>query len=106
MTFEEWKAAIDVILLAKLGCTQDDLPDWLARDAFDDEVTPEEAAEYTQTFEGAAQSACWFWETNKLNQYADTGDILTMTKRINGGTIGLEDRKKHYAHALHVLGVH
>lgn len=46
MTFEEWKTAIDVILLAKLGCTQDDLPDWLARDAFDDEVTPEEAAEY------------------------------------------------------------
>ena len=70
------------------------------------EISPEEAAEYTQTFEGAAQSACWFWETNKLNQYADTGDILTMTKRINGGTIGLEDRKKHYAHALHVLGVH
>jgi len=70
------------------------------------EITPEEAAEYTQTFEGAAQSACWYWETNKLNQYADTGDILTMTKRINGGTIGLEDRKKHYAHALHVLGVH
>jgi putative chitinase len=70
------------------------------------EITPEAAAEYTQTFEGAAQSACWFWETNKLNQYADTGDILTMTKRINGGTIGLEDRKKHYAHALHVLGVH
>jgi len=28
-----------------------------------------------------------------------------MTKRINGGTIGLEDRKKHYEHALHVLGV-
>jgi putative chitinase len=70
------------------------------------EISSEEAAEYTQTFEGAAQSACWFWETNKLNQYADTGDILTMTKRINGGTIGLEDRKKHYAHALHVLGVH
>jgi putative chitinase len=70
------------------------------------EISPEEAAEYTQTFEGAAQSACWFWETNKLNQFADTGDILTMTKRINGGTIGLEDRKKHYAHALHVLGVH
>jgi putative chitinase len=70
------------------------------------EISPEEAAEYTQTFEGAAQSACWFWETNKLNQWADTGDILTMTKRINGGTIGLEDRIKHYKHALHVLGVH
>jgi putative chitinase len=69
------------------------------------EISPEEAAEYTQTFEGAAQSACWFWETNKLNQFADSGDIVTMTKRINGGTIGLDDRIKHYEHALHVLGV-
>jgi putative chitinase len=67
------------------------------------EITPEEASEYLRTFEGAAQSACWFWETNKLNQWADTGDILTLTKRINGGTIGLEDRIKHYKHALHVL---
>jgi putative chitinase len=70
------------------------------------EISAEEAAEYMQTFEGAAQSACWFWETNKINQWADTGDILTMTKRINGGTIGLEDRKKHYQHALHVMGGH
>ena len=69
------------------------------------EITPEEAAEYMGTFEGAAQSACWFWETNKLNQWADKGDILTLTKRINGGTIGLDDRIKHYEHALHVLGV-
>lgn len=69
-------------------------------------ITPEEATEYLSTFEGAAQSACWFWETNKLNQWADKGDILTLTKRINGGTIGLDDRIKHYEHALHVLGVH
>ena len=68
------------------------------------ETPVEELPEYLSTFEGAVQSACWFWETNNLNQYADSGDILTMTKRINGGTIGLEDRKKHYAHALHVLG--
>ena len=68
-------------------------------------ITPEEASEYMATFEGAAQSACWFWENNKLNQWADAGDILTLTKRINGGTIGLEDRIKHYEHALHVLGV-
>jgi len=67
-------------------------------------VSVEEAAEYLQTFEGAAQSACWFWETNKLNQYADNGDIVTLTKRINGGTIGLDDRIKHYEHALHILG--
>lgn len=67
-------------------------------------ISVEEAAQYLETFEGAAQSACWFWETNKLNQWADAGDILMLTKRINGGTIGLEDRKKHYEHALHVLG--
>jgi putative chitinase len=68
------------------------------------EMDINDVPEYLATFEGAAQSACWFWETNKLNQWADTGDILTLTKRINGGTIGLEDRKKHYDHALHVLG--
>jgi putative chitinase len=51
----------------------------------------------------AAQTAGWFWQTHKLNQYADSGDFLTMTKRINGGTIGLEDRIKHINHALHVL---
>lgn len=58
---------------------------------------------YLATFEGAAQSACWFWETNKLNQWADAGDILSLTKRINGGTIGLNDRIKHYNHALSIM---
>ena len=67
-------------------------------------IPVEECAEYLATFEGAVQSACWFWETNNLNQWADKGDVLTATKRINGGTIGLEDRIKHYNHALHVLG--
>jgi putative chitinase len=68
------------------------------------DIPVEEASEFLSTFEGAIQSAAWFWESNNLNQYADSGDILTMTKRINGGTIGLEDRKKHYEHALHVFG--
>ena len=68
------------------------------------ETDIEQLPEYLGTFEGALQSACWFWETNNLNQYADNNDILTMTKRINGGTIGLEDRQKHYQHALHVFG--
>ena len=62
-----------------------------------------EASEHLTTFEGCVQSAAWFWEANNLNQYADSGDILTMTKRINGGTLGLEDRQKHYAHAIQVL---
>jgi len=68
-------------------------------------ITPEEASEYMETFEGAAQSACWFWETTNLNAMADRGDIKAMTKTINGGYIGLEDRISHYEHALHVLGV-
>jgi putative chitinase len=70
------------------------------------DIPVEEAAEYLQTFEGAVQSACFFWEQNNLNQWADKGDILTLTKRINGGTIGLEDRIKHYEHALHIFGAH
>ena len=51
----------------------------------------------------AIHSACWFWNKNKLNQFADAGDLTTLTKRINGGTIGLEDRIHHYNHAVEVL---
>ena len=69
------------------------------------EISVEEASEYLQTFEGAAQSACWFWESNNLNRFADVGDIKGLTKAINGGYIGLEDRERHYQHALHVMGV-
>lgn len=74
--------------------------------AFADSIgfTPEEASEYLETFEGATESACWFWKTNNLNRWADRGDIVGLTKRINGGTIGLEDRIKHYGHALSILG--
>jgi putative chitinase len=69
------------------------------------ECAVEEAAEYLATFEGAAQSACWFWEQNNLNRFADAGDIKGLTRAINGGYIGLEDRIHHYEHALHVMGV-
>jgi putative chitinase len=51
----------------------------------------------------AALTAGFFWQTHKLNQYADARDFVTMTKKINGGTIGLADRQKHIAHALEVL---
>ena len=66
----------------------------------------EEIPEYLQTFEGAVQSACWFWEQNNLNKEADAKDIKLMTRKINGGFIGLEDRIKHYEHALHLFGDH
>jgi putative chitinase len=67
------------------------------------EISLDEASEHLTTFEGCVQSAAWFWEANNLNQWADSGDMLTLTKRINGGTLGLEDRIKHYNHAIHVL---
>jgi putative chitinase len=51
----------------------------------------------------AALSAGFFWNTQKLNNLADNQDIKMMTKKINGGFIGLADREKHYNHALSVL---
>ena len=59
---------------------------------------------FLQTFEGAVQSACWFWENNNLNSYADSGDFVTMTKKINGGTLGLDDRQHRYLQAMQVFG--
>ncbi|VVE00855.1 hypothetical protein PIN31115_02095 [Pandoraea iniqua] len=44
----------------------------------------------------AAQSAAWFWNDKGLNQYADVGDFVTLTRRINGGTNGLEDREARW----------
>jgi putative chitinase len=48
----------------------------------------------------AALSAGWFWSANNLNALADNGDVPGMTKRINGGTIGLEQRQALYAKAM------
>jgi putative chitinase len=63
----------------------------------------EDTVAYLETPNGAVASAGWFWDNNKLNQYCDSGDFVTLTKRINGGTIGLEDRKHHYELAMHYL---
>jgi len=45
----------------------------------------------------------WFWDTNKLNPVADTGDVRALTKRINGGDIGLADREHRYTVAIQAL---
>jgi putative chitinase len=66
-------------------------------------LTVDEAVADLETLDGAIESACWFWKKNGLNAICDKDDIVTMTKRINGGTIGLDDRKKHYDHAKHLL---
>jgi putative chitinase len=52
----------------------------------------------------AAQSAAWFWNTHNLNQYADSGDFETLTRRINGGLNGLDDRRKRWETAKIALG--
>lgn len=62
-----------------------------------------EMPDYLATFEGSVQSACWFWEENNLNKWADLGDILTLTKKINGGTNGLAERKANYARIISIL---
>ena len=62
-----------------------------------------ETITYIETAEGAVESAAWFWSKNKLNELCDKDDFITLTKRINGGTNGLEDRKHHYEIALKVL---
>jgi putative chitinase len=53
--------------------------------------------------EYAVLSACWFWKKNNLNQWCDAGDIVTLSKRINGGTIGLDDRISHWNQALEIF---
>ena len=67
-------------------------------------MTAEEAAEYVATPAGAVESACWFWDTKKLNNIADTDNVTKMTKVINGGNIGLADRQQRYAKAMEVFG--
>lgn len=51
----------------------------------------------------AALTAGWFWSTHGCNALAESGDWTALTKRINGGTIGLEDRVKHIREAINVL---
>ncbi len=53
--------------------------------------------------ENAALSAAWFWKSHGLNEIADTQDVVRMTKVINGGTIGLDERKRLYLQALAVF---
>lgn len=66
-------------------------------------ITAEEAADWVRTKEGALASALWFWSRNNLNTIADTGDVVALTKKINGGDIGLSDRQRRYSIAMQAL---
>jgi putative chitinase len=67
------------------------------------DMTAEQASDWIETKEGALASALWFWTTNKLNPIADTGEVAVLTKRINGGDIGLADRQSRYNVAMQAL---
>lgn len=60
--------------------------------AKDINISIEQASEYVRTPKGAVHSACWFWDTNRLNSYCDNKDIVELSKRVNGGVNGLKDR--------------
>lgn len=68
-------------------------------------ISLDDTIAYLETPNGAVSSAGWFWDNNNLNSYCDREDFIGLTKRINGGTIGLEDRQHHYHLALQHLGV-
>lgn len=55
------------------------------------------------TAEASLKAACWFWNKNNLNTFADSDDIKTITKRINGGYNGLEDRESILKRAKSIL---
>jgi putative chitinase len=69
------------------------------------EMTLDEVVEYLETPGGALESAAWFWANNGLNEIADTDDITRATKKVNGGTIGLEDRKHHLEELKEIMGI-
>ena len=63
---------------------------------------PEQVAEDPHV---AVAAAAWFWNQRKLNDHADEDDVTTITKRINGGYHGLEDRTAYLNRAKEVLGI-
>jgi putative chitinase len=78
----------------------------LSADMYPDE--PDYLLKYPEQLlipENAVIAACWFWDTNDLNSYADKQDIKGVTKKINGGNNGILERSKIYNDILDILGV-
>jgi putative chitinase len=67
-------------------------------------MTADQAADYVRTKKGAFESACWFWQTNNLERFADRDDIDGMSRAVNGGDNGLVDRRNRYNRAKTVIG--
>ncbi len=67
-----------------------------------EQMNIEEVPDYLITYVGAVRSALWFWNKNNLNDTADAGDLVIMTKKINGGTHGLAERTAEYKRILEI----
>lgn len=64
--------------------------------AKDFKMTLDEAIKYLETPDGATMSAGWFWDNRDLNRFADTDEIVLISKKVNGGVNGLQERVKYY----------
>lgn len=60
---------------------------------------------YLEQTVGASRSAAWFWSTRGLNVFADADEYGALTRRINGGFNGLDDRIKYWLRARKVFGL-
>lgn len=74
-------------------------------DLFGDEGVLVEQPELLEQPENACRSAAWFWASHGLNELADSGDFRRITKRINGGLNGIQERESYHARAMAALGV-
>ena len=67
-------------------------------------MTAEQAIPYLLTYDGAVESACWYWKINNINPWCDVGDVKKVTQIINGGYNGLNDRINKYSKAIAIFG--
>lgn len=65
--------------------------------------TLDETIKYLETVDGACEGSCWFWRTNNLNRFAESGDMINLTRAINGGINGLTDRQARLKKILEQL---
>jgi putative chitinase len=59
--------------------------------------------EYARTLEGGIMAAAWFWEENDINRLADTPGVEDESRKINGGTNGLADRRARFDRVVREL---
>jgi putative chitinase len=85
------------------GCIQLTGKDNYSKFAKSINKTLDETVAYCETLDGAIASGCYFWQANNLNRFVEKKDYTGLTKAINGGTHGLDDRTNKYKKALSVL---